>query len=133
MPTGVARILAVLGVLLGIVLSRALDAAWVTHWYAGDRALPVVPQMALDAVFLTVTGFLAGRIGLWLAGSSARGVGFWVAVWVLATSAVDVVVGLANEPWWHEALTVFLMAPAAALGGGARFPRRHRRVAAPSA
>lgn len=125
------RILSWLGVLLGIVLARALDAAWVTWWYAGDRAAAFPVQATLDAVFLALAGLIAGRIGLWLA-SSAPGVGLWIAIWLLAATVVDLLVGLANEPWWHEVLTALFMAPAAALGGGFRLPRRHRRVTAPA-
>jgi hypothetical protein len=125
-------ILAWLGILLGIVLARAADAAWVTWWYAGARDLGFPVQAALDAVALGIAGFVAGRFGLWLAGSSARGVGFWIAVAVLAGTAVDLVVGLANEPWWHEVVTALVMAPAAALGGGARLPRRRPKPAAPA-
>jgi hypothetical protein len=121
------RFLSLLGVLLGVVAARALDAAWVTWWYAGNRALEGPTQPALDAVGLAVAGFVAGRFGLWLAGSSARGVGTWIAIWLLATTAVDLVVGLANEPWWHEVITALVMAPAAAAGGGARLPRRRRK------
>jgi hypothetical protein len=122
------RILASLGILLGIVVARTLDAAWVMWWYAGDRALDFPIQAALDAVGLAVGGFVAGRFGLWLAGSSARGIGLWIAIGLLVTTAVDLVVGLANEPWWHEVLTALVMVPAAAWGGGARLPRRHKRV-----
>jgi hypothetical protein len=123
------RILSWLGVLFGIALARALDAAWVTWWYAGNRALGVPVQPVLDAVALAIAGFVAGRIGLWVAGSSARGVGAYIAVALLAMTAVDLVVGLANEPWWHEVITALVMAPAAAWGGGARLPRRHPKVA----
>ena len=49
---------------------------------------------------------------------------------MLATTAVDLVVGLANAPWWHEVVTALVMAPAAAIGGGARLPRRHKKVKA---
>jgi hypothetical protein len=122
------RLLAWLGILLGIVTARTLDAAWVTWWYAGDRALDFPIQAVLDTVGLAVAGFAAGRFGLWLAGSSARGIGLWIAIGVLASTAVDLLVGLANEPWWHEVLTALVMVPAAAFGGGARLPRRHQRV-----
>lgn len=127
------RIISWLGVVLGVALARALDAAWVAWWYAGDRALPFAAQATLDALWLALAGFVAGRIALWLAGSSARGVGFWIAIWVLAMSAVDLLIGLANEPWWHEVVTALVMAPALALGGGARFPKWRKRVAAPAA
>jgi hypothetical protein len=126
------RILSWLGVLLGIVVARSLDAAWVTWWYTGNRALDVPVQPALDAVGLAIAGFAAGRIGLWLAGSSARGIGAWIAIWLLVMTGVDLVLGLANEPWWHEVVTALVMVPAAALGGGARLPRRHKRVTAPA-
>jgi hypothetical protein len=127
------RILAWLGILLGVVLARTLDAAWVTWWYAGDRALDFPVQAALDAVGLAIAGFAAGRFGLWLAGSSARGIGFFIALALLAMTAADLLVGLANAPWWHEVVTALVMVPAAALGGGARLPRRRRRpVAAPA-
>ena len=121
------RILSWLGVLLGLVIARASDAAWVTYWYTGNRALAVPVQAALDAVGLAIAGFVAGRVGLWLAGSSARGVGAWIALILLAMTVVDLAVGLANQPWWHEVVTALTMVPAAALGGGARLPRRRRR------
>ena len=122
------RILSWLGVLLGIGVARGLDAAWVMFWYAGNRAQIFPVQATLDGVALALAGLLAGRLGLWLAGRSARGVGLWIAIWVLATTAVDLVVGLANAPWWHEVITALVMAPAAAIGGGARLPRRHPKV-----
>lgn len=117
-----------LGVLLGLVACRALDAAWVAYWYAGDRALASPVQAALDGVGLGVAGLVSGRVGLWLAGSSARGVGLWIAILLLAFTMIDLLVGLANQPWWHELLTALVMAPAAAAGGGARLPRRRRSV-----
>jgi hypothetical protein len=120
------RILSWLGVLLGIVIARASDAIWVTWWYGGNRQLGVPIQPALDAVGLAIIGLLAGRLGLWLAGSSARGVGTLIAIALFAMSVVDMLVGIANQPWWHEIVTVLTMVPAAALGGGARLPRRRR-------
>jgi hypothetical protein len=118
------RILAWLGVLVGAVLARGLDAAWVAFWYAGNRDLSFPVQVVLDAIWLALAGLIAGRIALWIAGSSARGVGLWVAIWVLATTVVDLLIGLANDPWWHEVVTALVMAPAAAIAGGARLPRR---------
>ena len=124
------RILAWLGVLFGVVLARALDAAWVMYWYAGNRDLSFPLQASLDGIWLLIAGLIAGRLGLWLAGRSARGVGLWIAIWVLAATAVDLVVGIANEPWWHEVITAVVLAPATAVGGGARFPRRPKKVRA---
>lgn len=114
-----------------MVLARAFDAAWVAFWYVGNRDFAFPVQATLDAVGLGIAGLVAGRVGLWLAGSSARGVGLWAAIWLLATTAVDLGIGIANEPWWHEVVTALVMAPAAALGGGARLPR-HRGRARPA-
>lgn len=126
------RILAWLGVVLAVVLARALDAAWVAFWYAGNRDLSFPVQVVLDAIWLGLAGLVAGRVALWLGRASPR-VGLWVAIWLLATTAIDLLVGLADNPWWHEVVTAVVMAPAAALGGGARLPRRGKRaVAAPA-
>jgi hypothetical protein len=122
--------MSLLGVVGGFALARALDAAWVTYWYAGDRALDFPAQAAIDAAGLGIMGALAGWLGLWLAGSSARGIGFWIGLLLLASTAVDLAVGIANAPRWHELVTAVVMVPTAMWGGGARLPRRHRRVAA---
>lgn len=129
------RVLSWLGVLLGVALARAFDAAWVAFWYVGNRDFAFPVQATLDGVALAISGWIFGRIGLWLAGPSARGVGLWIAIWLLATTAVDLAVEIANAPWWHEVVTALAMAPAAALGGGARLPRprkRPRSAAAPA-
>ncbi len=120
--------MSLLGVVGGFGLARALDAAWVMYWYAGNRALDFPEQAALDAVGLAVAGAVAGGLGLWLAGSSARGIGFWIGLLLLGSTAVDLALGIANAPRSHEILTALLMVPAAMFGGGARPGRRHRRV-----
>ena len=75
LPPPMRRLLSWLGVLLGFAAARTLDAAWVMYWYAGDRAFDLPRQAALDALGLALAGLLAGRLALWLAGGSARGVG----------------------------------------------------------
>ena len=122
--------MSLLGVLGGFALARALDAAWVMWWYAGDRALAFPVQAAIDAVGAGAVGLVAGWLGLWLAGSSARGIGLWIGLLLLFATAVDFALGIANAPRWHELVTALVMVPAAMIGGGARLPRRHRRVSA---
>jgi hypothetical protein len=119
-------LVSVLGIVGGFAVARTLDAAWVLYWYAGDRDLPLQP--VIDAAGMAAAGWIAGWFGLWLAGSSARGIGLWIGFLLLASTAVDVVLGVANAPRWHELVTVLVMIPAAMIGGGARLPRRHRRV-----
>ena len=121
-------LMSLLGVVGGFGLARALDAAWVTYWYAGNRALGFPEQIALDAAGLAVAGAIAGWLGLWLAGSSARGIGFWIGLLLLGSTLVDLALGIANAPRSHEILTALVMVPAAMIGGGARPPRRHRQV-----
>jgi hypothetical protein len=120
--------MSLLGVVGGFGLARALDAAWVTYWYAGNRALGFPEQAALDAAGLAAAGAVAGWLGLWLAGSSARGIGFWIGLLLLGSTLVDLALGIANAPRSHEILTALVMVPAAMIGGGARPPRRHRKV-----
>jgi hypothetical protein len=121
-------LMAVLGIVGGFALARTLDAAWVMYWYAGDRDLPLPVQVLLDAAGLAAAGWIAGWFGLWLAGSSARGIGLWIGFLLLAATVVDLALGVANAPRWHELVTALVMIPAAMAGGGARLPRRHRRV-----
>ena len=109
-----------LGVLLGFAAARGLDADWVLFWYVGRRELDLSLQVAADAVELTVAGVAAGVLGRWLAGWTARGVGMGIGVPLLAATAMDLVLGMANAPWWHELLTALVMVPAAAWGGGLR-------------
>jgi hypothetical protein len=122
--------MSLLGVLGGFAVARALDAAWVMYWYAGDRELEFPAQAVIDAIGLGVAGALAGWLGLWLAGSSARGIGLWIGLLLLLSTAIDFALGIANAPRWHELVTALVMVPAAMLGGGARLPRSHRRVTA---
>ena len=122
------RILAWLGIVLAVVLARGFDGLWVAFWYAGNRDLSFPVQVVLDAIGLGIGGLVAGRLALAFAGRPAAArAGMWVGIWLLATTAIDLIVGLANEPWWHEVVTALVMAPAAALGGGARLPRRARK------
>src|SRR5688572_23823002 len=121
-------LMSLLGVVGGFGLARALDAAWVTYWYAGNRALGFPEQAALDAAGMAVAGAVAGWLGLWLAGSSARGIGFWIGLLILGSAAVDLSLGIANAPLFHEIITALVMVPAAMIGGGTRLPKRHRRV-----
>ena len=125
-----SSLLALLGIAGGFALARSLDALWVVSWYGGNRALALPAQVALDAAALLVAGALAGRLGLWLAGRGARGIGFWIGLLVLGATAVDVLLRIANAPWWHELVTALVMVPAIMLAGGARLPRRHRRIRA---
>ena len=122
--------MSLLGVAGGFALARTLDAVWVMYWYAGDRALVFPVQAAIDAVGLALAGAVAGRLGLWLAGSSARGIGLWIGMLLLFSTALDFALGIANAPRWHELVTALVMVPAAMVAGGARMPRRHRRVTA---
>jgi hypothetical protein len=124
-------LMSLLGVVGGFGLARALDAAWVTYWYAGNRALGFPEQVAVDAAGMAAAGWIAGALGLWLAGSSARGIGFWIGLLLLGSTAVDFALGIANAPVWHEVVTALVMVPTAMIGGGARLPRSHRRVPAP--
>jgi hypothetical protein len=119
-------LMAALGIVGGFAVARTLDAAWVMYWYAGDRDLPLQPL--IDAAGLAAAGWIAGWFGLWLAGSTARGIGLWIGLLLLAATVVDLALGVANAPRWHELVTVLVMIPATMIGGGARLPRRHRRV-----
>jgi hypothetical protein len=121
-------LMSLLGVVGGFAVARTLDAAWVMYWYAGDRDLDLPLQAGIDAAGLAAAGWIAGRFGLWLAGSSAHGIGLWIGLLLLASTAVDLALGVANAPRWHELVTALVMVPAAMIGGGARLPRRHRRV-----
>ena len=47
---------------------------------------------------------------------------------LLGSTAMDFALGIANAPRWHELITALVMVPAAMIAGGARLPRRHRRV-----
>ena len=130
-------LLALLGVLGGFAVARALDSAWVIFWYAGDRAVGLPPQPALDAGGLALAGGAGGALGLWIAGRSARGIGLWIGLLLLAATAIDLLVGIANAPWWYEFVTALVMVPTAMLAGGARLQtlrswggRRRRRPAA---
>jgi len=132
----VRTLLALLGVLGGFAVARALDSAWVIFWYAGDRAVGLPLQPALDAGGLALVGGAGGAIGLWMAGRSARGIGLWIGLLLLAATAIDLLVGIANAPWWYEFVTALVMVPTAMLAGGARLQtlrlwggRRRRRPA----
>ena len=120
-----SRLLVWLGVLLGFAAARALDAGWVLFWYVGRRELDLPLQVAADTVGLTLAGTAAGVLGRWLAGWTDWGVGMGIGVLLLAATALDLVLGVANAPWWHELLTALVMVPAAAWGGGLRLRRRH--------
>jgi len=134
----VRTLLALLGVLGGFAVARALDSAWVIFWYAGDRAVGLPLQPALDAGGLALAGGAGGTLGLWMAGRSARGIGLWIGLLLLAATAIDLLVGIANAPWWYEFVTALVMVPTAMLAGGARLQtlrswggrRRHRPAAA---
>jgi hypothetical protein len=121
-------LMSLLGIVGGFAVARTLDAAWVMYWYAGDRDLDLPVQVVVDAAGLAAAGWIGGWLGLWLAGSTARGIGLWIGFLLLASTAVDLALGVANAPRWHELVTVLVMVPAAMIGGGARLPRRHRRV-----
>jgi hypothetical protein len=121
-------LMSLLGVVGGFALARALDAAWVMYWYVGNRALDLPEQAALDVAGLAVAGAISGWLGLWLAGSNARGIGFWIGLLLLGSTVVDISLGIANGPRYHELVTALVMVPAAMIGGGARPARRHRRV-----
>ena len=43
---------------------------------------------------------------------------------LLAATALDLVLDMANAPWWHKLLTALVMVPAVAWGGGLRLRRR---------
>lgn len=123
-----SRLLALLGLLFGFAVARGLDAGWVLFWYGGGLRPPLPVRVAADGAALLAAGVVAGLLGRWLAGAGARGIGSWLGLLLVAASLVDLLVGLANAPWWHEALTMALMAPAALLaagdGPGRRRPRR---------
>lgn len=123
-------LLAALGIAAGFAVARALDALWVLWWYAGDRALGFPAQAGLDAVGLLGAGAVAGWLAASLAGRAASGIGLWTGLLVLGATGVDLLLGIANAPWWHEAVTALVMVPAIMLAGGARPPRRHRRARA---
>ena len=90
------------------------------------------------SVGLSLVGGAGGAIGLWMAGRSARGIGLWIGLLLLAATAIDLLVGIANAPWWYEFVTALVMVPTAMLAGGARLQtlrswggrRRHRPAAA---
>ncbi len=115
-----------LGVLFGFLIARSLDAAWVMFFYVGDRSFPFPIQATLDALGLAAAGVAAGVAARWLAGCTAIGVGLCLALSLLFATGVDLALRIANEPWWHEAITALVMVPAAALAGGLRPPRRRR-------
>ena len=114
------RLLAWLGVLLGFAVARGLDAAWVMFWYVGDRALTFPLQAGVDALGLAAAGSGAGLLAQWLAGRAAWGIGLCLGGLLLAATAVDLLVGIADQPWWHEPITALVMVPFAAFAGGAR-------------
>jgi hypothetical protein len=118
------RILWWLGVLFGFAVARSLDAAWVMFFYVGDRSFPFVIQAVLDAFWLGAAGFAAGTLARWLAGWTSVGIGLALALFLLVATATDLILGIANEPWWHEVVTALVMVPAAAFGGGFRIKRR---------
>jgi hypothetical protein len=113
-----------LGVLLGFAVARSLDAAWVMFFYVGDRTFPLLIQIVLDAVWLGAAGLAAGLLARWLAGWTSVGIGLALGLVLLAATGVDLILHIANEPWWHEAITALVMIPAAAFGGGFRVARR---------
>jgi hypothetical protein len=113
-----------LGVLFGFAAARSLDAAWVMFFYVGGRSFPLLIQAVLDAVWLGAAGLAAGLLARWLAGETSLGIGLALALILLVATGVDLMLGIANEPWWHEAITALVMVPAAAFGGGLRIKRR---------
>ena len=111
-----SRLLVWLGVLLGFAAAGALDAGWVLFWYVGRRELDLPLQVAADTVGLTLAGTAAGVLGRWLAGWTDWGVGMGIGVLLLAATALDLVLGVANAPWWHELLTAARDGPRRRLG-----------------
>ena len=116
-----------LGLLFGFAVARGLDAAWVMFWYVGDRAFAFPIQPVLDVVGLAAVGAAAGLAARWLAGWTSLGVGLALGIMLLLATTLDLVLRIANQPWWHEAITALVMIPAAAYGGGLRLPRRRAR------
>ena len=113
-----------LGILFGFLIARALDAGWVMFFHVGARALPFPIQAAIELASLAAFGLAAGIGARWLAGWTSTGVAPALALALLFATGVDLALGIANEPGWHEALTVLAMVPAAAFGGGFRPGRR---------
>ncbi|MGI9627837.1 MAG: hypothetical protein ACR2QM_13455 [Longimicrobiales bacterium] len=105
-------------VVIGYVVSQALNAAFVYYWYFGDRSLGAPALVLVTLVFFAVvavaTGYLVGRV----AAPHGRWAGSIAGALIAAVTVGNILADVAAEPLWHKLVVLLLMAPALAVTAG---------------
>lgn len=121
-----AVIRSLVGVLAGYLIFRVATAAFFTLMDQNPHQIESTSMLVLSTAYAVVFALLGGYLAGLLAGRSELLHGTVVGI-VIALVAIGIVMRAAGGAGWLDVFALFLMAPAAAIGGMLREQQRARR------